>query len=222
MERSRHFWRDIETDPERLRHDVSVAINAERNLYSGAPTTIAPWLDALHLREGDRVFHVGCGTGYYTAVMAETVGASGHVIAVEIDPAIAARARENLAYLNFVEVITGDGAAIDPPESDAILIHAGVTHPRSVWLDRLRPEGRLLLPLTFEIGMPHVGKGAPFKIQRHGDSYEARLSSGPIMLYSCAGARDAEMNERLLQAFETGGMDQVRSLRRDHHEPAES
>lgn len=165
---------------------------------------------------------MGCGTGYYSAVIAETVEPSGHVIAVEVDPAIAARARENLAYLNHVEVITGDGAAIDPPLSDAIPIHAGVTHPRSVWLDSLRPEGRLLLPLTFEIGMPHVGKGAPFRIQRHGESYDARLSSGPIMLYSCAGARDAEMNQRLLQAFQPGGMDKVRSLSRDSHEPAES
>ena len=32
--------------------------------------------------------------------------------------------------------------------ADAILINAGATHPRSIWLDSLRTGGRLLLPLT--------------------------------------------------------------------------
>jgi protein-L-isoaspartate(D-aspartate) O-methyltransferase len=44
----------------------------------------------------DRVFHLGCGVGYFTAIMAEVVGADGSVIASEVDPALAAAAPENL------------------------------------------------------------------------------------------------------------------------------
>jgi protein-L-isoaspartate(D-aspartate) O-methyltransferase len=51
------------------------------------------------LRRGDRVIHVGCGVGYYTAIIAEVVGPSGQVIGLEIDADLAARARENLAQL---------------------------------------------------------------------------------------------------------------------------
>ena len=30
--------------------------------------------------------HIGCGVGYYTAIIAEVVGPNGGVIGVEIDP----------------------------------------------------------------------------------------------------------------------------------------
>jgi protein-L-isoaspartate O-methyltransferase len=40
---------------------------------------------------------LGCGVGYFTAIMAEVVGADGSVIASEVDPALAAAAPENLA-----------------------------------------------------------------------------------------------------------------------------
>ncbi len=72
------------SDPAELYRDVAVILDAARNLTNGNPSTLAPWLDALHLSKGKSVFHLGCGTGYYTAVMAEAVGADGQVTAVEI------------------------------------------------------------------------------------------------------------------------------------------
>ena len=106
--------------------------------------------------------HVGCGPGYYTAVMAEVVGNQGHVTSVEIDSRLAARARtlsvrpdrlqrwkstpnsldgheSNLSHLAQVKIIEGDGGEENPGPCDAILVNAGATHPRSIWLDSLRP-----------------------------------------------------------------------------------
>jgi len=41
--------------------------------------------------------HVGAGVGYYTAILAELVGAAGTVTAIEFDAELAARASANFA-----------------------------------------------------------------------------------------------------------------------------
>src|SRR5205085_9712302 len=87
-------------DPKHLYHNILIAIDADRMLNNGQPSGLALWIDALELKAGDRVLHIGCGVGYYTAIMAEVVGAGGHVTGVEIDPDLAERARRNLAHLN--------------------------------------------------------------------------------------------------------------------------
>jgi protein-L-isoaspartate(D-aspartate) O-methyltransferase len=38
------------------------------------------------------VLHLGCGTGYYTAIAAELVGPTGKVIGIENDAALSERA----------------------------------------------------------------------------------------------------------------------------------
>ncbi|MBI4166998.1 MAG: protein-L-isoaspartate(D-aspartate) O-methyltransferase, partial [Acidobacteria bacterium] len=85
------------TDPAELYRDVAVLLDPLRNLTNGNPGTLAPWLDRLNLSGGKSVFHLGCGTGYYTAVIAEAVEQAGQVTAFEIDPTLAAQARANLA-----------------------------------------------------------------------------------------------------------------------------
>jgi protein-L-isoaspartate(D-aspartate) O-methyltransferase len=145
---SENYWTTKDANPRHLYHNILVAIDASRRLNNGLPSFLAFLIDALALQTGEHVVHVGCGTGYYTAILAEVVGREGHVLAVEIDAELARRAQENLSYLRQVQVVTGDGGEIDPGPNDAILINAGATHPRSVWLDGLRFGGRLLLPLT--------------------------------------------------------------------------
>jgi protein-L-isoaspartate(D-aspartate) O-methyltransferase len=147
------------TDLSGLYRDVAVFLDAGKMLTNGNPSTLAPWLDALNLARGKRVFHLGCGTGYYTAVIAEVVGPGGHVTAVEVEPGVAEQARANLAHYPHVEVLQGDGGAVDPGVQDAILINAGVTHPTQGWLDGLAESGTLLFPMTLEFGTPNVGKG---------------------------------------------------------------
>ena len=81
-----------DADPRHLYHNVLVAIDAARRLNNGQPSSLAAWLDALELRRGEHVVHVGCGVGYYTAIIAEAVGPEGRVTGVELDPELAARA----------------------------------------------------------------------------------------------------------------------------------
>ncbi len=208
-------------DVRHVYHNVSVAIDLSRQLFNGQPGTIGSWIDMLALKTGERVLHIGCATGYFTAIMAHVVGPSGHVTAIEIDPVLARRAAENLAAESWVEVKEGDGTGNLPAEVDAIVVNAGVTHPLPVWLDAMRTGGRMVLPLTFVAGqMPsNIGKGLVSLITREPGQYAARFFSA-VAIYSCAVARDAGLNDPLRAAMSKMTWAAVRQLRRDPHEPA--
>ena len=137
-----------------LYHDVLVALKPEIHLNNGLPSGIAGCIDRLNLQPGNDVLHIGCGTGYYTAIMASMVGPGGSVLAIEIDPSLAARAKVNLASHSNVAVENSDGTCFAPgpaePENqqphtlqrfDAIFVNAAVTHPSPFWMSSLRDGG---------------------------------------------------------------------------------
>ena len=209
-----------DADPRHIYHNVSVALDPTRDLISGQPGTLARWIDDLEIHPGDRIFHLGCGVGYYTAILAEVAGASGHVVAVEVDPELASRARENLAAYPNVVVHDGDGAALDPGDCDAMLINAGVTHPHAAWLDRLREGGRMIVPLTVGMGKT-LGKGVMAKITRQGAGFAARVVTF-VVIYSCASVRDSQVEPTLGKAMATGALMKMQSVRRDAHAPEDT
>jgi protein-L-isoaspartate(D-aspartate) O-methyltransferase len=210
----------VDADPRHVYHNVPIALDTTRNLNNGQPGSLAHWIDALGLNQGDRLFHLGCGVGYFTAIMAEVVGKSGQVVASEVDPDLASRAQQNLARYENVSVYSGDGATLDPGECDAILINAGVTHPHPAWLDSLRPGGRMILPLTVSMG-PTLGKGMMAKITREREGFSARIVTF-VAIYSCASVRDSQIEPLLAKAMAGGSLMKMRSVRRDVHEPNEA
>jgi protein-L-isoaspartate(D-aspartate) O-methyltransferase len=220
--RPSEFGRGYETtpdaDPRRLYDNVLVALDATRRLNNGEPAALARWLDSLVLAPGDRFLHVGCGVGYYTAIAAEAVAPGGSVIAVELDPELAGRAHRNLHRWQNVTVVTGDGGRHQDGAFDAIFVNAGATEPLPEWLDELRVGGRLLFPLTVDIPLENHGLGQMWLVVRHADAHSARIVS-PVGIFHCAGARTSEGNDLLKRAHQTGGQDQVRSLRREEHRP---
>jgi protein-L-isoaspartate(D-aspartate) O-methyltransferase len=199
-------------DPKHLYRNVLVALDASRALNNGLPGSLAGWLDALDLRPGERVVHLGCGTGYYTAIMAEMVGPHGGVLAVEIDAALADRARENLRPWPQVEVVAADGSQLEMDERDAIFVNAGATHPADAWTRSVRrPDGRIVLPLTYETS-PGMGAGAMLLLTARTDRELDVRMLGPVMVFSCAGSRDASLEPALRAAFEGGGADALQTL----------
>jgi protein-L-isoaspartate(D-aspartate) O-methyltransferase len=207
----------VDADPKHLYHNIVVAIDADRQLNNGQPSGLAAWLDALELREGERVVHVGCGVGYYTAIITEVVGLRGHITGVELDADLAERARKNLAYLKQAEVVQADGGEYAPEAADAIFVNAGATHLRAVWLDSLRPAGRLIVPLTAAKDESANGMGFMLKVKREDEGYAARFIS-PVMIFPCIGSRNAESNQHLREAMMRGNWGAVQSLRRDSHD----
>jgi protein-L-isoaspartate(D-aspartate) O-methyltransferase len=212
-----------DADPGWIYADVPVAIDPARLLNNGQPSFVGSLIDALGLREGEHVVQVGCGTGYYTAVIAEVVGQAGRVTAYEIDPDLASRARGNLAGYGQVEVVCADGGADagEPGTVDAVLVHAGSTHPRPAWLDCLRPGGRLVLPLIrWPAGAEESavrGLGILVWVARDGSGHAARVLS-PTAFFPCFGGLDPGADRNLADAFgRLDEVDSVRSLRRDVH-----
>jgi protein-L-isoaspartate(D-aspartate) O-methyltransferase len=110
------------------------------------PSYVGAVLAAVRPRAGERVLEVGTGSGYLSACLAE-LGASVHT--VEIEPALAARARRALASIvpdasvtvETADVHTWDGAA---GVYDAVVLGGSLPVWDPSFLDSLRPGGRLL------------------------------------------------------------------------------
>lgn len=209
-----------DVDPRHLYHNVLVAIDPDRQLNNGEPSLLALCFDALELKAGDRVIHIGCGVGYYTAILAEIVGATGHVTGIEVDAELAKRARDNLAQVAHVTVVTGDAGELSEAPCDAIFVNAGATHPRTVWLNLLRENGRLMLPLTAVDASDHT-RGGMLLITRRHFGYSAQFIS-KVGIFPCAGARDPRLNEPLANALRGDSLKHVKSLRRDQHQADET
>lgn len=208
-------------EPRDLYHNVLVAIDAGRQLNNGQPSALAAWISALDLKAGNRVFHVGCGVGYYTAILAEVVGSGGSVVASEVDEQLAARASANLAGYKNVTVQAQDGAAVDPGGCDAMLINAGVTHPHLAWLEHLNVGGRLVVPLTAASGASSTGRGVFARITRLQRGYSAQVITF-VGIYSCTSVRDPQLEPVLAKAFATGAFLKMKSVRVEPHDAAES
>jgi protein-L-isoaspartate(D-aspartate) O-methyltransferase len=212
-------------DPRHVYHDVAIAIDAARNLYNGQPSLIARWLDVLQLGNGQRVVHIGCATGYFTALVGQMVGPRGSVQAFDIDPDLAGRARNNLSDQPWVEIHHGNGTTGLLVDADRILVHAGATHILDAWLDALIDGGHLLLPLTAEFaGMPSgIGKGMMLLVTRHGSEWPAQAyGTMPVAIYSLREVRDTQAAASVSHAIATGALMRVQRVRREPHEPISS
>jgi protein-L-isoaspartate(D-aspartate) O-methyltransferase len=162
-------------------------------------------------RLGEHAVHIGAGVGYYTAILANMVGESGRVTAIEFDGGLAMRLAANFAGQPNVRALQGDGAHKEFDPADVIYVNAGATRPAEIWLDRLNDDGRLILPLTSDKGfgenpenIPIQRRGAVFGIRRRGNEFPAKWLSA-VAIFPCVGARDAESERALATAFEKGG-----------------
>ena len=209
-----------DADPRHVYHNIAIAIDPDRQLFNGAPSLVCTCIDRLALAAGARVLHVGSGTGYYSALIAQAVGQSGSVVAFEIDESLADTGRRNLQESAWIEVRHGNGTDVPRESFDAILVNAGVTHPHERWLDGLKPGGRLLIPLTFTMpAMGPIGKGVMTLITRDAEAWTARVVT-VTAIYSALEVRNDALNDRIREAFMKGRMPEFTRLRRDPHEPS--
>lgn len=206
------FWTTESDDPREIYHNLLVALDEAKGVNNGLPSLWAMLINRLELQVGEKVLHLGCGTGYYSAIMADMVGAAGKVTAVEIDADLARRARSALQRWPQVEVLEADGATISGTGYDVIVASAGAAHPKRAWLDALGYGGRLLFPLTTS-----EGPGAMVLAKRQGDSGFGVEILGPVKFIAFSGLRDSLANARLLAAFERAPAHEIKTLRCDAH-----
>jgi protein-L-isoaspartate(D-aspartate) O-methyltransferase len=190
-----------------LYQDVVVGLAPKRGVNNGQPSLHATSIAAANPSVGETVLHIGAGTGYYTAILATVVGPTGKVVAREIDPDLARQARSNLAAYANVELQHLSGTEGSLPPVDVVYVSAGATGPPKMWLEALRPHGRLIFPLT-----PADGVGGMLLVSRtDAGPFDARFVS-PAVFIPCIGARDEKAAEGLTQAFRCRGTSNVDGL----------
>ncbi len=124
--------------------DTEIPLGEAGGVRMFAPKLEAHALQALAMKKHENVLEVGTGSGY----MAALLGAhADHVWSIEIDPQLAALARENLrrAGVTNVAVEVGNGLVGLPAHApyDAIMVSGAVTKVPQALLDELKPDGRL-------------------------------------------------------------------------------
>jgi protein-L-isoaspartate(D-aspartate) O-methyltransferase len=197
------------SDPRWLYQDILVGIAKDRGINNGQPSLHARCLAACAPEDGESVLHIGAGSGYYSAILAELVGPEGHVTAYEVEHDIAERARTNLAPINRVVVETKDATKERLPPADVIYVNAGATHPVSSWLDALTVGGRLVFPMTTD-----SGAGFMLMICRwREDAYTAACLSLARFI-PCVGARSDQASRALTAALSAKPPQVVRSFHR--------
>lgn len=210
-------WFTEDGDPRRLYRDALIVLDESKHLNNGQPSLWAIHLEMLGVRPGDQVLHLGSGTGYYSAILAELTGPTGKVTAVEIDEGLAARARVALEPWTQVTVIHADGSRGPFDLADIIVVSAGATHPLPAWLAALKPEGKLLFPLTST-----RGPGAMAYLTRKSASNFAAMICGSVFFVDFEGARNPEVSSDLAHALKRDEGASVRSLRCDPHQKDET
>jgi protein-L-isoaspartate(D-aspartate) O-methyltransferase len=199
-------------DPAIAYQDIGIGLSA--GIPTGLPSLHARLLDVVRPAAGQRVMQVGAGTGYYTAILAELVGASGHVDGFEIDPALAARAQQCLAPWPWASVEPRSGIQVPEHPVDLVYVNAGVQELPRAWIDALAPGGRAVVPLVAA-----DGQGAVYVLRREADDTCSARFVCRARFVACIGTQDAASGLRLAEALRSDGCEAVRSLRLDPERP---
>ena len=122
-------------------------------------------LAALDLKRGMTVCDMGCGNGFYSLRIAEKVGPTGSVPAVDIQPEMLTLLRERAAAAKIKNVKPILGTVVDPHleagSCDMILcvdVYHEFSHPEHMlraMRRALKPKGRLVL-VEFRMEDPRV------------------------------------------------------------------
>jgi protein-L-isoaspartate(D-aspartate) O-methyltransferase len=213
----RGSWTTDDADPRHVYHNALIALDEPKGINNGQPSLWAQFFDQLGVQAGDSVLHLGCGTGYYTAILAELCGPQGKITAIEIDAELAERARVALEPWPQVAVIKADGAVGPFEPADVVVASAGATHPQLSWLAAVKPGGRLLFPMTST-----GGTGAMVLLSRStANSFAAQLVFG-VQFIGFSGARNPEVSTQLAVALKRDKGSAVKSLRCDAHDKDET
>jgi protein-L-isoaspartate(D-aspartate) O-methyltransferase len=224
------YWSTEDANPRHVYHDVLIALDEARGINNGQPSLWARLFDHLDIKAGEQVLHLGCGTGYYSAIAAELVGPAGQISAIEIDATLAEKARAALAPWPQVSVSNADGAHTSFDPADVVIASAGATHPLLSWLNTLKPGGRLLFPMTTaenlgdaELSMARIalsaggGPGGMLLVVRRAEhEFSARFLCRAGFIHF-QGARDQDADRRLAAALARDWGAAVKSLLRDSH-----
>ncbi len=133
--------------------DYAIPIGAGKKMNK--PTHASFFIEALEVAPGDKVLHIGAGSGWTSALLGTIVGDDGSVFAVESNPELLSQIRSNLQKYDMpqIEVMETDALSLIPisieedQTFDKILINSvQEAIPENVF-ERLNPGGIMIVPI---------------------------------------------------------------------------
>lgn len=152
------WWdrRLVATESPPPRPDVAALFDRVSDTYDAVDV---PWFEpiAMHLlaqlrpAPGERAVDLGCGRGAVTRPLADAVGPTGQVVAIDLAPGMVERTAADLSAVEHVQVRLGDVRTPDLPPGQWDVVASSLVlfflpDPLDAvrrWADLLRPGGRL-------------------------------------------------------------------------------
>lgn len=129
----------------RAYENISLPIGCNQTISK--PSTIALMVQALELTGHERVLEIGTGSGYQSAIIAQL---ADRLVTSERIRELFQRARDTLLitlkYRNVLLWNNGNFRTIEGP-FDAIIVAAGADILPTELFDKLKADGRLIIPL---------------------------------------------------------------------------
>ncbi len=133
--------------------DTALPIGDEVGQSSSQPYVTAFLIELLQPEKGNKILEVGFGSGWTTCILAELVGETGKIYALEIDEMIFYFGKSNIERYNFiekgiVEIYLKDGSQGFQEKSpfDRILVSAFSPQIPQIFIDQLKENGILVIP----------------------------------------------------------------------------
>lgn len=162
------------------------------------PSFVLRILDMMELEQGQKVYELGTGSGWNTALLAYLVGPSGQVISTEIIPEVAARAKKVLkerrvTNAKVLNVDGFEGAAHEGP-FDRIIFTAGSSEFPEKLFASLKENG--LMVFVRERG---TGEGELLEVIRKKDGKPEVKISIPCQFVPVVRKKESHLDDGILE-----------------------
>lgn len=126
--------------------DVPLPIGHESTISQ--PTTIMIMLQALEIKENQKILEVGTGSGY-TAALISRINTKGKIYSIDIIPEVIEFAKNNLKNIENIELFCKDGkqGLKEFAPFDRILINAACKEIPKELISQLKVNGILVAPI---------------------------------------------------------------------------
>ncbi len=191
---------------------------ARRQLFARHPDYLPTLVRLMDLHPGMIAVDVGCGSGFYTRLMASQMRGEGQVVGIDPNPAMLRAASERTIVEGWDEIVryyVGTITALPAPDAAADLVFANGqlwTLPEQQRVAALREMGRIakvggrILVAEPDGGLVHVYDAERPRLQELEELLEAAFMRGAESL----DGFDYRIGRRLPTLFHAAGFERLR------------
>ena len=131
---------------------IAIALDRSGEATVSAMHAYARTFELAGVQRADAVLDLGAGTGYGSAILRQLVGETGVVAAVEVDPALVARAQalspEDPAWIVAGDALDPSSWTCDPGRFDRVVVGFALPEVPPSWARVFRPGVVIVAPVA--------------------------------------------------------------------------